>query len=69
MLEAYSKKEGIDPATVRFLFDGKRLGAEQTPAEVQASSLAYFLFFGVVQLEMEADDVIDAMVLLLLLLL
>ena len=46
VMTAYCKKVGADMDSVRFLFDGQRLRAEQTPAD----------------LDMEDEDEIDAMV-------
>jgi small ubiquitin-related modifier len=46
LMDAYCKRQGLNPATVRFTFDGNRISGNET-AE---------------QLEMEDQDVIDAMV-------
>ena len=45
LMSAYCKKIGADVETVRFLFDGKRIKGNETPAD----------------LEMENEDVIDCM--------
>jgi len=44
LMDAYCQRQSIDPASIRFLYDGQRLRAEQTPKE----------------LEMEDNDIIDA---------
>jgi len=68
-MEAYCSRVGVQPAHVRFLFDGARIAPEQTPGEV-------FVLFPLhrcvrvllharcfhVQLEMQDEDEIDAMV-------
>ena len=46
LMEAYCKKQGIAMSSVRFLYDGAIIDKEKNP----------------VDLEMEDDDVIDAMV-------
>jgi len=46
VMAAYCKKVGAEPDSVRFLFDGVRIQGSQTPEELQ----------------MEDEDVIDAMV-------
>jgi len=46
VIQAYCKKVGSEPDSVRFLFDGQRIRPDQTPAE----------------LNMEDEDEIDAMV-------
>lgn len=46
LMEAYCKRQGLNASTVRFTFDGNRISGSET-AE---------------QLEMEDQDVIDAMV-------
>lgn len=46
LMEAYCKKQGIARSSVRFLYDGSPLDENKTPDD----------------LEMENDDVIDAMV-------
>ena len=46
LMRAFSARQGISMNAVRFLFDGQRLGTQQTPDE----------------LEMEEGDVIDVMV-------
>lgn len=46
VMNAYCKKVGADPDSVRFLFDGVRIRPEQTPAD----------------LNMEDEDEIDAMI-------
>lgn len=43
IFSAYASQKGIDPATMRFTFDGKRLAADETPK----------------MLEMEDGDQID----------
>lgn len=43
MMKAYCERQGVSQSAVRFLFDGQRVGEEQTPKE----------------LGMESDDVID----------
>ncbi|MCO5546831.1 hypothetical protein L7F22_000268 [Adiantum nelumboides] len=45
LMNAYCERQSVDPNSIAFLFDGRRLRAEQTPAE----------------LEMEEGDEIDAM--------
>ncbi|CAN1161133.1 Small ubiquitin-related modifier 1 [Linum perenne] len=45
LMEAYGCRQSLDIRTIAFLFDGRRVHAEQTPA----------------QLEMEDGDEIDAM--------
>ncbi|CAK9226638.1 unnamed protein product [Sphagnum troendelagicum] len=45
LMHAYCDRQSVDPQSIAFLFDGRRLRAEQTPAE----------------LEMEDGDEIDAM--------
>ena len=42
---AYAQRKGVDAASVRFMFDGTSLAADQTPAD----------------LDMEDEDVIDCM--------
>ena len=34
LTEAYCQRQGIDPSSVRFLYDGERIGDDQTPKEV-----------------------------------
>ena len=46
LMDAYCKKQGIQRSQVRFLYDGATINEEKTPDD----------------LEMEDDDVIDAMV-------
>ena len=46
LMEAYCKKQGVASTQVRFLYDGKPLLGDKTPED----------------LEMDDDDVIDAMV-------
>ena len=46
LMKAFCQRQGVTQASVRFLFDGQRLIANQTPQE----------------LEMEDGDVIDVMV-------
>lgn len=46
LMNAYAQRQGMNPATLRFMHNGVRLHADET-----ASSL-----------DMESDDVIDAMV-------
>ncbi len=46
LMDAYCKRQGLNPSTVRFTFDGNRISGNET-AE---------------QLDMEDQDVIDAMV-------
>jgi len=45
MMDAYCKKQGIMPTSVRFLFNGERLREGDTPQSLQ----------------MENNDIIDAM--------
>ncbi|XP_024377115.1 small ubiquitin-related modifier 1 [Physcomitrium patens] len=45
LMNAYCDRQSVDPSSIAFLFDGRRLRADQTPAE----------------LEMEDGDEIDAM--------
>lgn len=45
LMNAYCDRQSVDPSSIAFLFDGRRLRAEQTPAE----------------LDMEDGDEIDAM--------
>ena len=45
-MNAFCNRQGVAPNSVRFLFDGQRINATQTPQE----------------LEMEDGDVIDVMV-------
>jgi len=45
LMNAYCDRQSVDPSSIAFLFDGRRLRAEQTPQE----------------LEMEDGDEIDAM--------
>jgi len=45
LMNAYCDRQSVDPHSIAFLFDGRRLRAEQTPAE----------------LDMEDGDEIDAM--------
>jgi len=45
LMHAYCDRQSVDPQSIAFLFDGRRLRAEQTPAE----------------LDMEDGDEIDAM--------
>jgi small ubiquitin-related modifier len=33
-MNAYCERQSVDPNSMAFLFDGRRLRAEQTPAEV-----------------------------------
>lgn len=33
-MNAYCDRQSVDPSSIAFLFDGRRLRAEQTPAEV-----------------------------------
>ena len=44
LMEAYCQRQGVDMNSVRFLYDGQRLTADQTPK----------------QLDMEDDEIIDA---------
>jgi len=44
LMDAYCQRQGIDPNSIRFLYDGERIQVEQTPKE----------------LEMEDNDIIDA---------
>ena len=46
LMDAYCKKQGVNRQSVRFLFDGAPLDESKTPDD----------------LEMENDDVIDAMI-------
>jgi hypothetical protein len=41
LMNAYCDRQSVDPSSIAFLFDGRRLRAEQTPAEV--SFLPLFL--------------------------
>jgi hypothetical protein len=34
LMHAYCDRQSVDPQSIAFLFDGRRLRAEQTPAEV-----------------------------------
>ena len=34
LMNAYCDRQSVDPSSIAFLFDGRRLRAEQTPAEV-----------------------------------
>jgi len=45
LMNAYCDRQSVDPSSIAFLFDGRRLRADQTPAE----------------LDMEDGDEIDAM--------
>jgi len=44
LMDAYIDRQGINPNSIRFLYDGERVRQEQTPKE----------------LEMEDNDIIDA---------
>jgi len=44
LMDAYCQRQGVDATSIRFLYDGQRIQAEQTPKE----------------LEMEDNDIIDA---------
>jgi len=44
LMDAYCQRQAIDPNSIRFLYDGQRIQAEQTPKE----------------LDMEDNDIIDA---------
>lgn len=46
LMDSYCQRQGVDPKTVRFLFEGTRVGETSTPRE----------------LGMQNDDSIDAMV-------
>ncbi len=39
LMHAYCDRQSVDPQSIAFLFDGRRLRAEQTPAEVSSSDL------------------------------
>jgi len=45
VFNAYAQRKGVDPNSLRFMFDGSHIQAEQTPGE----------------LDMEDEDVIDCM--------
>ncbi len=45
-MSAYCQRLGVDENSIRFLYDGNRVQADSTPAD----------------LEMEDEDVIDAMI-------
>merc|ERR1712146_262410 len=45
VFNAYSQRKGVDPASIRFAFDGQHINPEQTPADI----------------DMEDEDVIDCM--------
>ena len=45
LMTAYCERQGFQAGTVRFMFDGNQVGAEQTPIEVILFlSLVYFTF-------------------------
>ena len=46
LMDAYCSRNGVNPSTVRFLFDGNRIKENDTPIELQ----------------LQNDDQIDAMV-------
>ena len=59
--------QGQDIASLQFLFDGDRVGENQTPEEVcghepQQHRVSHLVLCYVMQLEMEDGDSIDAMV-------
>lgn len=71
-MTAYCDRQSVDFNSIAFLFDGRRLRAEQTPDEVRSLSLAFPPFRVVsfpknlkksplLQLDMEEGDEIDAM--------
>lgn len=74
-MNAYCDRQSVDLNSIAFLFDGRRLRAEQTPEEVLSSfhmcsqintQKAFSHFFSLrclcnQQLEMEDGDEIDAM--------
>jgi hypothetical protein len=46
MFEIYHKRSSAEPGTIRFIFDGQRIGASQTPKD----------------LDMQNEDIIDAVI-------
>ena len=76
-MNAYCDRQSVEFTSIAFLFDGRRLRAEQTPEEVSlslsrvfaasslwvcgAEKLLTILSFSCFQLEMEDGDEIDAM--------
>lgn len=74
-MNAYCDRQSVDLNSIAFLFDGRRLRAEQTPDEVilfsyylsnpMLNSCIFSFFFNksmyFYQLEMEDGDEIDAM--------
>ncbi|KAL6140181.1 hypothetical protein ACLB2K_058482 [Fragaria x ananassa] len=59
LMNAYCDRQSVELNSIAFLFDGRRLRAEQTPDEVRLSSLLCVL--ELCRLEMEDGDEIDAM--------
>lgn len=49
LMNAYCDRQSVDPSSIAFLFDGRRLRADQTPAEVCISSYCIFILFSVVE--------------------
>ena len=44
-MNAYCDRQSVDLNAIAFLFDGRRLRAEQTPDEVWSHTLSSFFFF------------------------
>ena len=42
-MTAYCERQGFQAGTVRFMFDGNQIGAEQTPIEVSSIHLSLSL--------------------------
>jgi hypothetical protein len=72
VFDAYASRKGVDTKSLRFMFDGTRLNADETPEEVRGCSLWNWLctfvaselmaFAACVQTGLEDQDTIDVMV-------
>ncbi|KAG1681636.1 hypothetical protein FOA52_014145 [Chlamydomonas sp. UWO 241] len=61
VMDAYCNKKAVDPASMRFMFDGSRIQKEHTPAQLDMED-GDVVDAVVEQLGMEDGDVVDAMV-------
>lgn len=58
-MDAYCQRQSINPASIRFLYDGQRLKEDQNPGIVCVKPARYLT---ILQLNMEDRDVIDAVI-------
>lgn len=65
LMEAFCDRQGKQPSTVRFLFDGMRVQADDTPQKVCHMIFSLGIVFGglltfIVQLDMADGDTLEA---------